>query len=317
MYMRLVLGVALAVSIASGDVDSGVRLVEARRYAEARPLLEKAVRERPDDARAAEYLGRALFGERQPDEAARWLEKAAALDPSSSSISYWLGRAWGDQAVRGNLLTRAKLAGKIRRAFEHAIELDSANVDARMALLEFHLRAPSFMGGSLEKASIEAEEIRRLDPFRGHRAIGRIHESHRRFELAIAEYEAAIRDFPTRPNPYFWIEDVAVDRKDWPAAFIAMERLHRAIPEDSEALYEIGRLAAISGRELERGEAALRQYLEREPNPGEPTHALARLRLGEVLEARGDRGAARTEYTTAIQLDPALTEARRNLTRVR
>jgi tetratricopeptide (TPR) repeat protein len=317
MYGTLVLAVAFAALLAGGEVDSGVRLVEAKRYAEARPVLEKAVRERPEDARAAEYLGRAFFGERQPEAAARWLEKAAALDSSSSSISYWLGRAWGEQAVRGNVFLRAKLAGKIRRAFERAIELDSANVDARVALLEFHLRAPSFMGGSLEKAGIEAEEIRRLDGFRGHRAIGRIHESRKRFDLAVVEYEAAIRDFPARTNPYYWIEDVAVDRKDWPAAFSAMERLRHAIPEDAEALYEIGRLAAISGRELERGEACLRRYLEQDPAPGEPTHALARMRLGEVLEARGDRGGARTEYAAAVQLDPGLTEARHGLLRVR
>ena len=44
---------------------------------------------------------------------------------------YWLGRAYGEQAIHGNLMLRAKLAGRIRRAFERALELDPNNAQVR------------------------------------------------------------------------------------------------------------------------------------------------------------------------------------------
>ena len=314
----LLVAAALARSVSSdGDLEAAIRLFEAQRWAEARVALETIAAERPGDARAAEYLGRVLFEQELVEASVRSLERAAALDPSSSSIQYWLGRALGEEAVRGSLLVRAKLAGRVRRAFERAVELDPSNLDARMALLEFYLRAPSFMGGSVEKAAAEAEEIRRLDPFRGHRAAGRLHESRKRWDLAALEYEAALHEPPPRPNPYFWMEDAAVDRKDWPAAFVAMERLERAFPEDAEALYEIGRLAAESGLELVRGEASLRRYLDREPRVGEPSSALAHWRLGQILERRGDPESAKEQYEAAIRVDPLSTEARQALARLR
>jgi tetratricopeptide (TPR) repeat protein len=316
--LAAVLLLASGLAPSSGDVDAGVRLFEARRFAEARPLLERASAEHPEDAHAAEYLGRTLFEQDLLEDAARTLERAASLDPRSSWIHYWLGRAYGAQAIRGNLLVRARLAGKVRRAFERSEELDPTNVRARMALLEFHLRAPSFMGGSLEKARMEAEEIRRLDPLRGHRAAARIHENRKRYELAAAEYEAAARDFPARPDPYYWMEDAAVERKDWAAAFTALERLEKALPGETGALYETGRIAALSGKELDRGEAALRRYLEldHDPRADAPSLALAHLRLGEILEKRGDRRAAREEYDSATRLEPTLTEARQALSRL-
>jgi tetratricopeptide (TPR) repeat protein len=321
--LRALLATALLASSAGShparpdDVDTGVRLFESQRYAEARASLESAVREHPTDARAAEYLGRTLFEESQPEAAARELERAAALDASSSSIQYWLGRAYGEQAIRGGMLLRAKLAGRVRRSFERARELDPGNTNARMALLEFYLRAPAFMGGSPQKAEREAEEIRRRDPMRGHRAAARLYESRKRFDLASAEYEAAARDFPGRPEPYYWIEDAAIDRKDWTAAFSAVERLEHAASGETRALYETGRLAALSGRELERGEAALRRYLEREHQSDEAPAEMAHFHLGEILEKRGDKRRAREEYAAALQIDPLLTEARQALARLR
>lgn len=290
---------------ASGSLEAGAHALEAQRYGEAIERLSVTVREEPSNARAAELYGRALFEEGELPRAAESLERATALDPTSSSAVYWLGRAYGEQAIHGGVILRAKLAGRIRRAFERAVELDPDNSDARIALLEFYLRAPTFMGGSFDKARALADDMRRRDPFHAHLAKARLEEHRKRRDLADAEYEAAIRDFPGRNEPYFWIERSAIDRKDWPAAFEAMDRLLRASPENAVAHYEIGRVAAMTGRALERGEASLRRYLEHSPRGTEPTRAEAHLRLAEIAERRGDRDAARRECRAALKSTPA------------
>jgi len=96
-----------------------------------------------------------------------------------------------------------------------------------------------------------------------------------------------------------------------------MARLQRVHPSDPEALYEIGRIAALSGTDLDRGEASLRRYLESTPKGDAPSLAEAHVRLAEIGEHRGDRAAARREYQTAIELDPGLAGARQALARVR
>lgn len=297
-------------------LDAGERLFESQRYREAIEDLEGAVREDPASARAVALLGRALFEENILPRAVECLERATALDPASSTAFYWLGRAYGRQAVNGNVLLRAKLAGRVRRAFERAADLDPDNVNARIALVEFYLRAPGFMGGSFEKARAISDDLKRRDPLRAHLAKARLEEHRKRRDLEDAQYESAIREFPSRPEPYFWIERSAVDRRDWPAAFEAMATLVRIEPGNSEALYEIGRIAALSGTELDRGEASLRRYLERAPRDDEPTLAEAHLRLAEIAERRGARGDARREYAAALEVDPGVAGARQALARM-
>lgn len=301
----------------TASLEAGARAFEAQRYPEALENLSSAVKEEPSNAKAAELYGRALYEENELPRAVEWLERATTLDPSSSSASYWLGRAYGEQAVHGNLMVRARLAGRIRRAFERGLELDPDNSDARIGLLEFYLQAPSFMGGSFEKARALTDDLRRRDPFRAHLAKARLEEHRKRRDLADAEYEAAIREFPRRPEPYLWIERGAIDRKDWPTAAESMERLLRAHPDDPVALYEIGRISALSGRDLERGEASLRRYLEHPPKGDEPSRADTHVRLAEIEERRGDRDGARRDYRAALELDPGAAGARQALAKIR
>ena len=96
-----------------------------------------------------------------------------------------------------------------------------------------------------------------------------------------------------------------------------MERLLRARPDDPVALYEIGRIAALSGRDLDRGEASLKRYLEHSPKGDEPSRADAHLRLAEIDERRGDRDGARREYRAALELDPGASGARQALGKLR
>jgi hypothetical protein len=69
--------------------------------------------------------------------------------------------------------------------------------------------------------------------------------------------------------------------------------------------YWLGRTAAVTGRELDRGEAALRSLLTTSSDTGprilpENVH----YRLGDIAAKRGDVTGARTEYNKALALNP-------------
>jgi len=75
-------------------VDYGAFLVREGRAGEALPLLEKAVKGRPDSSRAHTEMGRALLDTGKPDAAARNLERAVAIDPSAWVARLLLGGAY-------------------------------------------------------------------------------------------------------------------------------------------------------------------------------------------------------------------------------
>jgi tetratricopeptide (TPR) repeat protein len=287
------------------------------RAAEVRRVLETCAREDPRDPRIVLALGRGYLLQGDEDRAVHWFERAALLEPRSSECQLWLGRAYGAQAMQATLLRQAALAKKVRKAFERAVELDPNNLPARTALVEYYSRAPGFLGGSPDKAHREAEEIRRRDALRGHGAFGWIAEHEKRFDVAAREYESARREFPDSPEPLLWRAHLAEHQKDYETAFDLLETAARTASQ-AEALYEIGRLSATTGRRLDRGEEALKKYLDR-PTTGqdEPSLASAHHRLGSLYEKKKDRVLARREYAAALELDPMLTEARQALSKLK
>lgn len=298
---------------ANGSLGDGVRLFEARQLAQARPLLEAAVRENPSDARAAFYLGRVLLSADEVDKAVEWIEKAVSLDGGQVEYHLWLGRAFGSKAMRASVFQQPSLAGKVRREFERASALDPDNLEARFGLLEFYLRAPGVMGGSVAKARDEATEIARRDPLQGHRAAGRVAEHEKRFDTAREEYSAALRDSPDWTEPYYWLGSFYERRKEYARAFEIYEKLLEKKPEQLTACYQIGKTAAVSGERLDRGVECLKLYLSYTPNADEPSLAWTHYRLGLLYEKKMAKDLARAEYSAALSLDPSLKEARKAL----
>lgn len=296
--------------------DEGAHLFDAGRLPEARSILETAVHEDPQDALALFYLGRTLLAQNDPAGAASHFEKAVALDPTHSPFHLWLGRAWGQLALNSNVFRQASLAPKIKKEFQRAVELDPGNSDARLDLMEFYIQAPGMMGGSLEQARREAEEIRRIDPLRGYRASGRLLEDGKKIDAAAAEYDHAAQEFPDRLEPVLWAENLWIEKKDFAKAFAAVDAYLARNPSNMPGCYQLGRLAALSGERREPGAECLKRYLTYAPKADEPGLAWAHVRLGQIQEKTGDKAGARREYEAALELDATLKEAREGLKRV-
>jgi Flp pilus assembly protein TadD len=75
-------------------VDYGAFLVRQARAGDALPILEQAVRAKPDSPRAQAEMGRAQLETGKREAAAGSLERAVALDPSAWAVRLLLGRAY-------------------------------------------------------------------------------------------------------------------------------------------------------------------------------------------------------------------------------
>ena len=100
-------------------------------------------------------------------QAVAWLERAIEFDGTQANYYLWLGRTYGYQAQHAPSGEQFFLARKVRKSFEKAVELNPELVEARVDLLSFYLQAPSLVGGSIEKAKLQAAEIAKRDPEQG------------------------------------------------------------------------------------------------------------------------------------------------------
>lgn len=251
-------------------------LLAAGKDAEAREALTRLVATAPQTAEAHYHLGRLAARAKDNDAAIKHLERAADLAPDQVDYLLNLAGLYGNKAGAANMFSQIRLAGKIRTLLERAVQLAPANPDARQALVQFYTQAPAVVGGGSAKAHEQADALLALAPARGRAAKAGVFARDKKFAEAFALYEAALQE----------------------------------TPDDYAALYQVGRLAAISGQRLEQGRDALSRCLALTTPEGAPPHAAAHWRLGLIHEQLGDPAAARAAYQAAVQADPKFAQAK-------
>ena len=311
----------------SSQLDAGIAALQANKRAEARAALIPYAKAHPKDAKGLAYVGRLLLIEgealtgpenekaavKKYEEAADWLEKAVELDEKNGLYHRWLGDAYGLQAQRANKLRQAMLATKVKNEYEAAVRLDPKDIAARESIIEFYLQAPGFMGGSTEKAEHEAREIMKLDKLRGHYVMANVLSRQKKFDAAMAELKTAEREYPDSVAPGFRVLVFSMQQQKYDESWAQIDKLQKKFPDNRLVLFQVGRAAALSGQQLDRGEQAFRSYLAGatpDPAKGEPAFANAHYRLGMILEKKGSIPAARAAYTEALRLNPQLKDAK-------
>lgn len=289
MKLRLLaFSVALATSLQAAPDAAALAaaraLLDARQLAEAQAAFEKLAAAHPADPEVNFALGELALRRNEPEKAAPYFEKCVAAAPTSSRYHRRLGDSYGSHAAKASVFSKPGLAKKCLAAYEKAVALDPSDIDARFSVFEFYRQAPALFGGGIDKATATAEAIKKLDATRGHYAFATLYVGEKKYPEALAEYDAVLR----------------------------------AKPDDYPTLYQIGRLAAVSGQFPERGLAALRRCLDLPvPSANTPGHAAAHWRIGVILEKKNDLPGARTAYESAVKLDPAFTPAAESLKKLK
>ncbi|GCC50692.1 hypothetical protein SanaruYs_09100 [Chryseotalea sanaruensis] len=297
----------------SSKINSAKTLFEAKNFSEAKKILAGISEGQADFAASRYFLGRIAFEEKQYEDAADYFEEATEVDSKVADYFNWLGNALGIIARDANPFRQGLLAPKMKSAWESAVALDPRNLDARRSLIEYYTQAPGFMGGSFEKAHDVALQIRKLDAAEGHLASGRIYMKEEKFAEAEREFIAMAK---VKPDYVGGLANFYVTRKQYDKAFAIYGELNSKDPKNMLTIYQLGRLSAVSGTRLDFGESSMKKYLTYQPKAGEPSHAAAYMRLGNIYEKRGDKVAAKKAYETSLKLDGTLQEAKDGLARI-
>jgi len=253
----------------AGPLDNAIALYRDKKYPEARAALEKLAAAEPTNAAAAYYYGMTLRlrGDQTAiDDAVPWLAKAVELEPDNAT---YLADFGGSSMQLAGKTRSLSAANRGRDAMLKAIELNPENLQAREGIMQFYSQAPWPIGSS-SKAYAQAEEIRKRDATRGLIALITLKSSEKKYAEASALCEEVLR----------------------------------RSPDDFPALYQVGRLASISGDNLDRGLYCLRRCLALTPPPNQPGHVAAHYRIGVIMEKKADKAAARVAYESALRLDP-------------
>jgi tetratricopeptide (TPR) repeat protein len=273
----------VAADVNLAQLEAAHSLLLQGKTADAQAAFEAVAEADPRNPRAVMGLATIALQRGEHEKAVHLLEQGVRLAPLDSEFHRALGDAYGHLAMKASVWSKWGLARKCLAAYRRAVELDPKNLNARYCLFEFYRQAPRLIGGGTERAAAEAAAIKQLDPERGRFAFAMLYTTEKKYDLAFAQFDEVLR----------------------------------TAPDDYGANYQIGRLAALTGRQLDRGLASLRRCLALTPPAGQPGHAFAHWQTGLIFEKEGDPASARVAYEAALELEPNLEPAAEALKRLK
>jgi tetratricopeptide (TPR) repeat protein len=316
--MRLapvLLNASLLVAFIAPSAADAATLPEVQALLEARnpsalKAAEALAKAAPKDAGAWIALTRARLQAGKAEAAIEAGEQATKAGPKNAQAFYWLGNAYGNRIGEVGMLSKMAMAPKLRDAFEQAVALDPALVDARSSLVLFYLQAPSAIGGGIDKARAQAAAIAKHDRAKGYQAQAQIALHEKKPDQAIKAYEAAVASKPGDDSLRLDLVLLYQQEKRWADAYRAIRKWSAEKPDAVKPKYQLGRMASLSGQYLEEGEAALRAYLKLPRGKDNPGNQHAHYRLGLVLARVGRKDEARANLQAALKIDPKFKEAK-------
>lgn len=352
--LAIVLGAIFAGGSVGGNADQGTeRLLEAGHWKRLRRIAEARSAANPNDAAAAFYLGRAKEQAGDLQGAMPLAEKAVSLEPNNARFHLLVAQVAIDMAQKAGMFKGLGLAHRFRNEAQKAAELGPKDVDVRESLMEFYFAAPGIAGGDKKKAWEMAEEIGRIDAVRGLLAKATLagkeknaakqegfhqkalaaaphdarvlreaaafysSDGQKKYELAEKYATDALKLEEDQIAPYVVLSVVYAATERWKELDEIVAKVEKAIPDDFGAHYQAAKVLVLTGKDLPRSERYFRKYLTMEPEIGEPPHAAAHWRLGQVLEKQGKKQEAIAEMEESLRLQPDFKQAKEDLKRLR
>ncbi len=209
---------------------------------------------------------------------------------------------------------------KARQMVERLMRVDSVRAYALRA--EF---AADATDTAARKSAVEAiwqqAVAARPDSYRARAGLAQSYLAEGGDKLRLAEMEAkkAVALNASRIGGYRLLADVYATEGRWSDLDAVLRQARAQVPDDLSPMYEAAQsvLVTNAARQLGRAETYLRDYLQQPAEGQEPTLGAAHWRLGLVLEKEGKKSDAVRELQTAVNMDPSLDGAKKDLKRLR
>lgn len=290
----------LPVAVALAQNADGVkRPFREGKIPDARRAAEQWLRNEPSNPDAHYWMAVVLQHReiRDLETATEHIEEAVDRAPNNADYHYMLGGIYGQTAQSAGVFKQALLAPKIKKAFARAVELNPDHVEARIALAQYYLMAPGFMGGDDDEGFRQLDEAAKRNERRGRIVKASMLERKNRLAEAEGEWKtlttAYTDDWISQKNYGYFL----LRRKRVEEALKPMARYVALRPDTSDAYDSYGEVLLAAGR-VDDAISTLKRGVAIEPTLGSSWYL-----LGQAYEKQQRPAEAKEAYRNAVQHD--------------
>ena len=257
-----------------------------------------------------------LIAQEKYKSAVKELKQALKTQPKNEQIYLLLGQAYyGRMRQAKNFMAKGNFSGKMKNAYEKAVEVAPNSIRARYSLAMFYAKSPAIAGGSISKATEQAKAIEALDPHQGKMLQGLIYTIDKKYDQAIATYQACVATAPKPAEVHYKIGMLQQAQKQYTPAFQSFTQTIEHDANYMKAYYQYARTAVYAKTNTSQGIAYLKTYVTKvakaQRNLPAPTYAY--WRMGTLYELEKQPQLAQKAYEKALQLMPENKDAQKAL----
>ena len=279
LLASLLVAVAVSAGAAEPQLAQARKLYYLMEFEQSLKVLhEIAVK----DSTVYQLIGQNYYWQADYKKATEALEKALALEPGSSEINLWLGRAYGRRAETSNMLSAPGHASRARQHFEKAAQLNPNNLDAQSDLFEYYLEAPGFLGGGLDKAAATAAQMARINPAEGFWALAKLDEKRKQFGNAEEHLRRAIEVAPQQVGRLLDLARLLTRQGRYSEADQSLAKAVQIAPDSPRVIFGRAEIYVKSKRNLNVARDLLKRYLSLSLTPEDPPRSQAEKLLQQV-----------------------------------
>jgi arylsulfatase A-like enzyme/Tfp pilus assembly protein PilF len=270
------------------------KLVENKKYPEARALCDEMLRQRPGFADCHLQMSKIAAAEGNRDAALTAARKAVAVGPKNERAHLQLAALLKDRGDLDGAVAHLRAALAIQpdapdtRLLLGRALAEKGRLDEAASLL-------GAAGSALPESAAAATQL------------GFVLAKQGKLEEAVRSYRRALALDPGSAEAHAYLGSALASQKQWDEAIVHFEAALETMPENGELHDWLG----VALRETGKAEEALRHF--REAVRLAPGLAEAHVNLGRLLKQHGKLDEAEAQYRLALAADPGLTAALNNL----
>ena len=288
-FRRILLSIGVLVGLAisafasiAPEIDRAKDLYQKTDYEEAARVLRTI---RVESAEVSALMGKTYYQLGNYTKATDALEKAVSLDPKNSEYYNWLGRVYGRRAETSSPFTAWSYAGKCRKNFEQAVELNPRNLEAIDDLFEFLVNAPGLVGGGVDKAAALAESARAVDLGKYYSLMARLAEKKKDPPSQLQHLQMALKVAPWSVGRIIDMARFLAKEKKYNESDELFDRAKKAEPENPEIKFQRAKIYIETGRNTEEAKKLLKEYLKSSLTPDNSSRSEAENLLKKIQQS--------------------------------